>query len=84
MSYKLDVPSDIRNGLMFPNVTSIKLMQRSTGKVRIVERATLKKNLSKSMFESIFNDIDMCGEYMSDLYHAIAHSQTDPWGEDVT
>ena len=85
MPYTLDVPHSIRNGLIFPNVTQIKLMQRSTGQIRIVDRSTLKAKLSTAKFDQMFAQyIDLTGEFMDDNYHDIAHSQTDPWGEDVT
>ena len=73
--HTLTVPHDILNGLFFPNVTSIKLMQRSTGEVRVISRIDLKAKLSTKRFDEIFNDIDISGEYMDDDYHAIAYEQ---------
>ena len=73
--HSLEVPNSILHGLMFPNVTSIKMMQRATGSVKIITRAALKRQISKKLFEAIFTDIDLTGEYKTDNYHAIVHDQ---------
>lgn len=73
--HSLKVPHDILNGLIFPNVVSIKLMQRLTGQVRVVTFTELKATVSEKLYNAIYSDIELTGEYQTDDYHAIAYEQ---------
>lgn len=73
--HKLDVPASILDGFIFPDIVSIKLMQRSDGQTRIVTIKSLREVVPAKKFDRMFSDLQLTGEYMDDGYHAIIHKQ---------
>ena len=72
------VPASIRNGLFFPNVTHVNLMQKSDGQTRIVSMESIREILKPKDYKRFSNDIEIMGEYEDGKFHAYACSQEEP------
>ena len=75
--FRHEVPASIRNGLIFPNVTHVNLMQKSDGQTCIVSMDSLREKLGFEDFKRFSSDIEMMGEYEDGKFHAYACSQGD-------
>jgi hypothetical protein len=73
--FRLAVPFSIRNGLIFPNVTHVNLMQKSDGQTRIVSMDSIRRKLTPEHWKRFSSDIELMGEYEDGAFHAYACSQ---------